>query len=198
MRRLVCVAMMVATLSTVGTAVELPPDTKSIKTLTVEQARTLAAKKHRIMLDLSGLTALPPEVARELAHCDGTLYLGVTELSDESALALAMHEGDELNLRQMTRLSDKAAVALSIYEGDLSLNGVKTLSGKAAKAIAKREHDTELLGLAELSDEAATALERTNSFVYMRSTVRMSARAAAGLRRNSRIKWDQEIPILGF
>lgn len=185
-------AVLMAMLPIVATAQRLPQDTKTIRTLTVEQARELA--KGSIILHLEGLTELPPDVARALAPFKGTLVLGVTELSDEAAMELAMGKGDELQLERITRLSDKAAVALAMYEGNLSMNRLTTLSPKAAKAFARRDHETELLGLTELSDEAAWPLGRTEDRLYIKSSVRMSAKAAARLRDNPNIRWDQTIP----
>jgi hypothetical protein len=77
-----------AALATRSSLIDLP----KVATLTPAVAKALATTKGS--LQLAGITELPTNVAQELAAHTGTLTLGVTELSDESAAALAKHGGN--------------------------------------------------------------------------------------------------------
>ena len=81
-RFLLCLALF-------GAAPGRAEETDQLTALTVEQAKTLAQDKSgRLLLD--GLKSLSPEVAAELAKCEGWLSLnGLTALSDEAAAAIA-------------------------------------------------------------------------------------------------------------
>jgi hypothetical protein len=73
---------------------------------------------------------------------DGTqwradLTLGVTELSDETAAALASTKGS-LSLDQLQTLPDSTAAILARHTGRLSLNGIDSLSDEAAKLLNRR------------------------------------------------------------
>jgi hypothetical protein len=73
-------------------------------------------------------------------------------LSDASAEALSLYQGDVLELDGLTSLSDPAAQSLSRYEGFLSLDGITTLTDVAAGALAQRRGGLSLDGLTTLSD----------------------------------------------
>jgi hypothetical protein len=159
-------------------------------------------------LGLDGVTALPPDLATQVATTFATKFLfldDVTELSPESAAALAGFPGT-VSLDGLTKLSPELARAL----GDLrkrSLKGVTSLSPEAAAAVvegfqgndltlnltslpadtakelAKGRYNSLFLDrLTELSDEAAAALgECSLTNLWLRRLTELSPGAAKGL-----------------
>jgi hypothetical protein len=92
---------------------------------------------------------------------DGTqwradLTLGLTELSDETAAALASTKGS-LTLNQLQTVSDSTAAILARHTGRLSLNGIESLSDEAAKLMNRRK-DVSCDSFYDLSSENTIAL----------------------------------------
>ena len=114
---------------------DLPSDTTTISTLSVEQADRLARREGD--LDLDGLITLSLEVATALAKHEGSLSLnGLTSLSDKAADALAKHK-DDLSLDGLTTLSPEAAEALAKHKGGLSLKALRPVLSSARDADAR-------------------------------------------------------------
>jgi len=86
--------LILAISASIASADELPSDTNSIQTLTVEQAEELVSSASgRQSLNLNGLTMLSPGVAAVLAKHSGSLFLnGVVEMSVDAERALAKHD----------------------------------------------------------------------------------------------------------
>jgi beta-lactamase regulating signal transducer with metallopeptidase domain len=183
---------------------ELPKDTNTIESLTVEQAKKLVEEfpgvtvevtskgfgpyKVGNCLPLNGLKNLAPDVAQALAgYSKGPIFLnGLTTLSDETAKALAQHKGEYLSLDGLTTLSDEAATALAQHEGNLSLDGLTTLSAEAATALAQHKGVfLSLAGLTTLSDEAAKALaQHKGRHLSLAGLTTLSAEAATALAQH--------------
>lgn len=113
---------------------ELPKDTNSLKTLTVEQAKVLAADNGT----RGGLRGVALAIDLSLN--------GLTDLSAEVASELARHEG-RLSLNGLTVLSDEAAEALAKHKGRVRLNGIKTLSRQSSQSLAKLQAGRSPTGL---------------------------------------------------
>jgi hypothetical protein len=162
-------------------AIDLP----KVSTLTPGVAKALSTTKGQ--LNLSGLKELPTEVAKELAAHTGTLSLGVTEISDGAAAALAKHQG---NLR-LDRLQSLTSLALAERLGQqewLFLNGVTKITPEIAKAICPpsnrvkfKNHVQLYIGLTELPADVAAAIMAGRGHLGMYSLESISDEAAAGL-----------------
>jgi len=155
--------------------------TKQTKQLSAAKARAYVGYTERrakslyglTRLELSNVTEISVEAAKELAQHRGWLFLnGLTSISDEAAEALSQHHG-RLYLNGLKTLSDAAAKALSQHElvrhrengqmlqrGGLHLDGLTTLSDEAVRALAQQKGDLWLRGLTTLSDEAAAVLRQ--------------------------------------
>jgi hypothetical protein len=87
--------LILAISASIAWAAELPSDTNSIQTLTVEQAESLVrTAAEGQALALNGLHTLPPEVAAILATHNGEILLnGIEEMSADAERELAEHRG---------------------------------------------------------------------------------------------------------
>jgi hypothetical protein len=133
---------------------ELPKDTNQIESLTLEQAKKLAAEFPGVTvaervesmtsctpgcLPLNGLKSLDAATAQALAGFEGGgLYLnGLTRLDVATAKALAEFKGDWLSLNGLTTLDADIAKTLAEFKGSwLSLKGLTTLDAATAKTLA--------------------------------------------------------------
>jgi hypothetical protein len=147
--------------------------------LAKQVATTFATK----FLFLDDVTELSPESAAALAGFPGTVSLdGLTELSPE--LARALGDLRKRSLKGVTSLSPEAAAA--VVEGfqgnDLTLN-LTSLSADTARELAKGRYNSLFLDrLTELSDEAAAALgECSLTNLWLRRLTELSPGAAKGL-----------------
>jgi hypothetical protein len=93
------------------------------QTLTAEEARRkVAALKPTDELDLSKVTALPPEAAKELVRHAGVILLpGLTEISPETAEWLARHTG-YLRLSGLAQPSAEVLKILGRHRGVLHVH----------------------------------------------------------------------------
>jgi tartrate dehydratase beta subunit/fumarate hydratase class I family protein len=181
---------------------ELPADTNTIESLTVEQARKLVEDFPGVTVEVTskgfesyeleeclpvnGLKKLTPDVAQALAgYSKGPLLLnGLTTLSAEAAKGLAQHKG-ALSLAGLTTLSDEVAAALAQHEGALLLTGLTTLSAEAATALAQhRGVWLSLHGLTTISDEVATALAQHTGRLSLNGLTTLSPEAIKALARH--------------
>lgn len=93
-------------------------------------------------LDLSGLTTISADAAKEIAlfNADDLLLNGLTELTDDTAKFLAESTGPRLFLNGVLELSDIAASWLAKYQGDeIHMRGLTRLSsGVGHVALAVR------------------------------------------------------------
>ena len=114
-------------------------------------------------LGLEGLTDLSESALRSLAnhrdpfHGNG-VSLGLSKLSDASAVIIGGFRSDSVRLDDVRRLSDAQAKSLSVYKGRLYLNGLQELSKTAAENLATQKGYLSLTGLRGLSVDAAKAL----------------------------------------
>jgi hypothetical protein len=144
-----------------------------------KQLATFATK----FLFLDDVTELSPEAARALAGFPGFVSLnGLTELSPELARALGALQ--KRSLKGVTTLSPEAAAA--VVEGfqgnDLTLN-LTSVPADTARELAKFNRNSLFLDqLTELSDEAAAALGTcTLTNLWLRGLTDLSPGAAKGL-----------------
>ena len=141
---------------------ELPKDTNTIESLTVEQSRKLAAEFKGVNLFLDGLTTLDAATAKVIAEFKGGyLHLnGLTTLDADTAKALAEFKGQELSLNGLTTLDAATAKALVEFKCvQLYLNGLTTLDAATAKALAEfKGQQLRLNGLTTLDVATAKAL----------------------------------------
>ncbi len=169
--------------------------------LTAERAKQLAQDKSG-KLTLDGLTALSPEVARELARHEGWLSLnGIKSLSNGSAEALAQHKG-QLHLDGLTALSPEDAKALARHNGELSLNGLTTISDEVGVALAKHTGGRLYLnGVKSLSTEVGKALAQRKGggpthAVCLYGVETLTVEAATALAESHGHNWDGRLPAM--
>jgi hypothetical protein len=185
-------------------------ETCTLTTLTVEQAREIAASKPKLSYELygtfvsfDGLTTLSPEVAEVLITIKHPLsFNGLTDLSPETAAALAKqtrlpHSGAiegktghaDLRLNGITRLSPAAAEALAAHQGKLLLHSLETLDSLPLAQKFAREPGELRLGLtmlspaiaAELAKNRGENISRFASILRLDNIERLSPEAAEAL-----------------
>ena len=168
-----------AALATRPSQIDLP----KVAALTPAVARTLATTKG--MLNLPGVKELPADVAKELAAHAGRLALGVTELSDEAAAALAKHRGD-LRLSGLKGLTSLVLAERLGQQEWLFLDSVTKITPEIAKAICPPEnrvkyknHVQLYIGLTELPADVAAAIMAGRGHVSLGSLETISDEAAA-------------------
>lgn len=168
-----------AALATRSSLIDLP----KISTLTPAVARALATTKGS--LNLPGIKVLSTDVAKELAAHTGQLALGVTELSDETAAALAKHGGN-LRLDQLKSLTSLVLAERLGQQEWLFLNGVTKITLEIAKAICPpsnlvkfKNHVQLYIGLTELPTDVAAALMAGRGHLSVNSLETISDEAAA-------------------
>jgi serine/threonine protein kinase len=127
-----------------------------------EQLEFALSDEDRDLEGLSRLTELSPETAQALAKWTGEeLHLrGLTSLSSETAEALAKCSCSSLRLDGLKSLSPETAQALAKWSGEkLYLDGLTSLSPETAQALAEWSGEIRYLdGLTSLSPETAQAL----------------------------------------
>jgi len=189
----------------------------ALTTLSPEAAAALAAREGQI--DLPKLTSLPPAVAKALSAAKGTLNLsgvkdlptnvaealsahagqlslGVGELLDDAAAALAKHKG-ELRLRNLKSLTSLVLAERLGQQEWLFLDEVTRLTPEIAKAICPpsnrvkfKNHVQLYIGLTELPADVAAAIMAGRCHISMNSLESISdetAAAWAGLFANIRL-----------
>jgi len=191
-------------------SVAFAEDTRSLTTLTVEQAREIAAGKPKLSYELygtfvsfDGLTTLTPEVAEVLITIKQPLsFNGLTDLSPETAAALAKqtrapHSGAregktghaDLRLNGITRLRPAAAEALAAHQGKLLLHSLESLDSIPLAQKFAREPGELRLGLttlsvaiaAELAKNRGENISRFASILRLDNIKRLSPEAAEAL-----------------
>lgn len=175
-----------AALATRSSTIDLP----KVATLTPAVAKALATTKSS--LHLSGVKDLSTDAARELATHTGTLTLGVAELSDETAAALAQRAGDT-KLDSLTSLTSLALAERLGRQNVVSLNSVRRIAPEIARALnppadlTARDKDGKQpyrwidIGLTELSPEAGAAIVASRHGFAMHSLESVSPEAAAAM-----------------
>ena len=155
---------------------ELPKDTNTIESLTVEQARKLAAEFKGVNLFLDGLTTLDAATAKVIAEFKGGyLHLnGLTTLDADTAKVLAEFKGELLSLDGLTTLD--AATAKVLAES-------KAWDGQLPRITAFESPD---------SVEIATALAKRKGPLLLRSLTKISPKTLTALIE----KEDVEIPLI--
>ena len=159
---------------------ELPKDTNQIESLTLEQAKKLAAEFPGVTvaervesmtsctpgcLPLNGLKSLDAATAQALAGFEGGgLYLnGLTRLDVATAKALAEFKGRKLELNRPTTLdaaTAKTLAALDKWDGDLSsIVAIESPdSVEIAATLATRKGPLRLPNLKKISPKTLAAL----------------------------------------
>lgn len=133
-------------------------DTDSICTLNADEAKRLI-KSAGDTLSLNGLASLDLPTAEVLALYRGQLYLdGLTELSEEVARVLALHEWGCLRLNGLKCLTPDVADALARHRRHLLLNGLESITDEVAESLGKRRCALSLDGVNTLTVRAARGL----------------------------------------
>lgn len=128
-------------------AEDSPKDPSEFKSLTVSQARAGIAMFTKPFLNLSGLTSIDKNVARELAKFKGeSIDLnGLTSIDKDTAHELAKFEGDEIKLFGLTSIDKDTAHELTKFTGALSFcdfvleSGLTSMDKDTAMALARHE-----------------------------------------------------------
>ena len=158
-------------------------DLLRLTSLSPAVAKALATTKGS--LNLPGVKELPANVAQELAAHTGTLTLGVAELSDEAASALAKHGGN-LRLDQLRSLTSLVLAERLGQQEWLYLSGVTKITLEIAKAICPpgnrekfKNHVQLYIGLTELPADVAAAIMAGRGHLSVNSLETISDEAAA-------------------
>jgi beta-lactamase regulating signal transducer with metallopeptidase domain/ubiquinone biosynthesis protein UbiJ len=181
---------------------ELPKDTNTIESLTVEQAKKLVEEfpgvtvefttkgfgpyKVGNCLPLNSLKNLAPDVAQALAgYSKGPLILnGLTAIDAETAKALAEFKGQMLDLSGLTALDADTAKALAGFKGFvLQLDGLASLSGDVAAAIVGSQRPKRLSfnGLKSLDVKTAKTLAESTGDLSLNGLTTLDADTAKAL-----------------
>ncbi len=142
--------------------------------------------------DLAWMHELSSEVAEKLPTnqygYNGLKLNQLTELSLESARALAGNEGENLSLNGLTSLSPEVAEALSAYGGKLRLDGICSLDEKTAEALSSFSGESIYLpSLTEVSEEALIKLAAAESNLHLDGLQALSEKGAEALVSKNRI-----------
>ena len=171
-----------------GSKAELHFD--ALTTLTPESAAALA--KCEGSLGLPKLAELSPAAAEALAPHTGVLMLGLKELSDETAAALAKRAGDT-RLDSLTSLTSLVLAERLGRQTVVWLGSVKRITPEIARALnppadlKARDKDGKQpyrwidIGLTELSPEAAAAVVGSRHGFSMHSLESITPEAATAL-----------------
>ena len=171
-----------------GSKAELHFD--ALATLTPESAAALA--KCEGSLGLPKLAELSPAAAKALAPHTGVLMLGLKELSDETAAALAKRAGDT-RLDSLTSLTSLVLAERLGRQTVVWLGSVKRITPEIARALnppadlKARDKDGKQpyrwidIGLTELSPEAAAAVVGSRHGFSMHSLESITPEAATAL-----------------
>ena len=162
----------------------------ALTTLTPESAAALAKCEGR--LGLPKLAELSPAAAKALAPHTGVLMLGLKELSDETAAALAKRAGDT-RLDSLTSLTSLVLAERLGRQTVVWLGSVKRITPEIARALnppadlKARDKDGKQpyrwidIGLTELSPEAAAAVVGSRHGFSMHSLESITPEAATAL-----------------
>ena len=162
----------------------------ALTTLTPESAAALA--KCEGHLGLPKLAELSPAAAKALAPHTGVLMLGLKELSDETAAALAKRAGDT-RLDSLTSLTSLVLAERLGRQTVVWLGSVKRITPEIARALnppadlKARDKDGKQpyrwidIGLTELSPEAAAAVVGSRHGFSMHSLESITPEAATAL-----------------
>jgi len=171
-----------------GSKAELHFD--ALATLTPESAAALA--KCEGSLGLPKLAELSPAAAKALAPHTGVLMLGLKELSDETAAALAKRAGDT-RLDSLTSLTSLVLAERLGRQTVVWLGSVKRITPEIARALnppadlKARDKDGKQpyrwidIGLTELSPEAGAAIVASRHGFGMHSLESITPEAAASM-----------------
>jgi|694.fasta_scaffold120612_4 hypothetical protein len=103
--------------------------------LTLAEARRLVADRDALVLDLSAVAQLEPDVAGVLAEFSGLLDLsGLAEVGPDVAAALAGCTG-LLDLSGVAALTPETAAALARCRGAVDLSGLRSMTPETARAL---------------------------------------------------------------
>jgi anti-anti-sigma regulatory factor len=158
----------------------------ALATLTPESAAALA--KCEGSLGLPKLAELSPAAAKALAPHTGVLMMGLKELSDETAAALAKRAGDT-RLDSLTSLTSLLLAERLGRQTVVWLGSVKRITPEIARALCPPAvlKDGKLgyrwidIGLTELSPEAAAAVVGSRHGFSMHSLESITPEAATAL-----------------
>lgn len=148
-------------------------------------------------LELSNLESLSltPSSLDDGTQWRADLTLGLTDVSDDTAAALASTKGS-LSLDQLQTVPDSTAEILARHAGRLSLEGIESLSDEAAKLL-NRHKDLSCSNFFDLSSENTIALtfrgRGQHVFLESASAVEQLAEHADALKDT----WTVDISGLG-
>jgi hypothetical protein len=136
-----------------------------------------------------GVTELSDDVARALAESKDNLkpLPSLTSLTSAALAAKYAAQGGDVSFKKLATISDDVAVALATHKGKVDLSGLKSLSVPAATAFAAREGPLLLDGLEELGDDTAAALSKAAGPVSLKRLKKLSPAGRAALTANSKL-----------
>lgn len=150
-------------------------------TLTVEQAKELLAKSDpEAVLQVTGVTAVSPEVCRVFVEHPIGVDLSVLKAIDEPLARVLAGCRGRLVLNGMVQLSDQCAAVLAECPGDLSLSGLSELrSVSLAKKLASQQSPTVLPRVTSLPLAVADALGAARSVPVLGNLEALESRLLA-------------------
>ncbi len=150
-------------------------------TLTVEQAKELLAKSDpEAVLQVTGVTAVSPEVCSVLVgHATGVDLSVLKAIDEPLARVLAGCRG-KLVLNGVGQISDQCAAILAECPGDLALSGLSELrSASLAKKLASQQSPTVLPRVTSLPLAVADALGAARSMPVLGDLEALESRLLA-------------------
>lgn len=174
-----------------------------LQTITPEAARAIA--EFSGVLDLSGLTAVPPEAAVAIANGRAEVFLRelgresndgslIVRLSDEGVfnfgdirhltpeVAATLSAAQILEFRNLKKLTPAAAHVLTEkHKGSLLLDGLKSLPYTVAAALSGHDGSLSLRGLTHISLAAAKSLTSLRGSLSLSGLTKLRPRLAAVL-----------------
>jgi hypothetical protein len=163
-------------------------DFGGLKKLTVPEFALLVVGRANLHGGL-GVTELSDDVARALAESKDNLkpLPSLTSLTSAALAAKYAAQGGDVSFKKLATISDDVAVALATHKGKVDLSGLKSLSVPAATAFAAREGPLLLDGLEELGDDTAAALSKAAGPVSLKRLKKLSPAGRAALTANSKL-----------
>ena len=136
-----------------------------------------------------GVTELSDDVARALAESKDNLkpLPSLTSLTSAALAAKYAAQGGDVSFKKLASIPDDVAAALATHKGKVDLSGLKSLSVPAATAFAAREGPLLLDGLEELGDDTAAALSKAAGPVSLKRLKKLSPAGRAALTANSKL-----------
>lgn len=136
----------------------------SIKSLTPSIARLLVKCCQDGPINLDNLEKFTPDSAKELAKHNGSVLLGLKDISNE---ILGILNKIELQIDNVSSLTAEQFKTVSTYKKGISLNGLQRIDKKEAEELVKVGTKLELIGLESISDDVARILASFKGILHL-------------------------------